>query len=147
MKKTEPQTQKKILIILFTILLLIDQISKFIAYKFPDFEIKNEQISDNNGYYIIMSIIVVLMIIRYISNDNTFIKLDTKIILSFGIAGAIGNTIDRIIRKSVVNFIPIGNSLKLNLAYIYILVAWIGMATILTKNTMKIIREKNKNKL
>ena len=106
---------------------------------------QEENLPSNNGYYIIMTIIVIIMIIRYITNDNTFVKLDTKIILSFGIAGAVGNLIDRIWNKNVIVFIKLGESLNINLAYIYVAIAWIGMAVILTKNTMKILKEKKKN--
>ena len=47
-------------------------------------------------------------------------------------------------------FIKITNQINLNLAYIYILIAWVGMAFILTKNTSKMLNEKrvkrNENK-
>ena len=82
------------------------------------------------------------MIIRYISNENTFIKLDTKVILTLAISGAIGNLIDRIWNKNVIIFMDLGKSIYLNFAYIYVLIAWIGLAAILTKNTMKILKEK-----
>ena len=90
---------------------------------------------------------IVLMIIRYISNDNTFIKFDTKVVLSLAIAGAIGNLIDRIWNQSVIVFIHLGNNFNINLAYIYIGVAWIGLAVILTKNFMKILKDKKKEKV
>ena len=93
-----------------------------------------------------MTIIIVLMIIRYISNENTFIKLDTKIILTLAISGAVGNLIDRIWNQNVIIFIDLGRSIYLNLAYIYILIAWVGLAAILTKNTMKILKEKGMRK-
>ena len=86
------------------------------------------------------------MIIRYISNDNSFVKLDTKIILSFVISGAIGNLIDRIWNKDVIIFMSLGNGLNFNLAYIYIGIAWIGLAIILTKNSMKILKDRKKVK-
>ena len=82
------------------------------------------------------------MIIRYISNENTFIKLDTKVILTLAISGAIGNLIDRIWNKNVIIFMDLGKSIYLNFAYIYVLIAGIGLAAILTKNTMKILKEK-----
>ena len=87
------------------------------------------------------------MIIRYISRDNLFIKLKTKIILSFGIAGAIGNMIDRIWLGYVLAFIKIGNSFNLNLAYIYIVIAWIGMAFILAKDSMEFLKERKNKKV
>lgn len=146
MKKDKKQ--KKILMLIIIIAIILDQITKFIAYK-QGWDISpNENIdTNNNGYYIIMSIIIILMIIRYISNDNTYVKLDTKIILSFAIAGAIGNLIDRIWNQNVIVFINIANHFNLNLAYIYIAIAWIGMAAILTKNSMKFLKDKKNKKV
>lgn len=141
------KSHKKILIAIIIIALILDQIIKIIAYK-QGWSITTNQIDNNsnNGYYIVMSLIIILMIIRYISNDNTFIKLDTKVILSFAISGAAGNLIDRIWNKQVIVFIDMGKNLHLNLSYIYIIIAWIGMAVILTKNSMKIIKDKRVGK-
>lgn len=136
---------KKILIIIFVIALLLDQVTKIVAYTNGWIIESNEDIK-NNGYYIIMSIIVIIMIIRYISNDNTFIKLDTKIILTLAISGAVGNVIDRIWNQKVLIFINLGHSIHLNLSYIYVLIAWIGLAAILTRNSMKILKEKKVKK-
>ncbi len=131
----------KMLIILIIATLVLDQITKIWLYKKQIATISDS--GNNNVYYIMISIIIVLMIIRYISSDNTFIKLGTKIILSFGIAGAIGNVIDRIWNKNIIVFIKIGDYINLNLAYIYILIAWVGMAVILTKNSIKFMKERN----
>lgn len=137
----DKKNNKKILIIIFISALLLDQITKIVAYSNGWILESNTDIK-NNGYYIIMSIIVVIMIIRYISNDNIFIKLDTKIILTLAISGAVGNVIDRIWNKNVLIFINLGHAIQLNLSYIYILIAWIGLAVILTRNSMKILKEK-----
>lgn len=137
--------EKKFLIIIFSVTLILDQITKIIAYA-NGWNIIIDNDTGNNGYYIIMTLIIVFMIIRYISNDNTFIKSDTKIILTLAISGAIGNLIDRIWNKKVIIFMDFGKSIFLNLAYIYILIAWIGLAVILTKNTMKIINDRKKEK-
>lgn len=136
---------RKILSIIFIIALILDQITKIIAYA-NGWNININGDNSNNGYYIIVTIIIVIMIIRYISNENTFIKLDTKVILTLAISGAIGNLIDRMWNKNVIIFMNFGKSIYLNLAYIYILIAWIGLAAILTKNTMKILKEKKVKK-
>ena len=117
---------------------LLDQITKIIAVK-NGYMIENTN-TGNNGYHILISIIIIGMIFKYILNDNIFIKLETKIILSLAIAGAIGNLLDRIWNKNVIVFINLGKHIELNLAYFYIIVAWIGMAIILTKNTMRILK-------
>lgn len=136
---------RKILIIIFIIALVLDQVTKVIGYV-NGWNININSDNSNNGYYIIMTIIIVIMIIRYISNENTFIKLDTKVILTLAISGAIGNLIDRIWNKNVIIFMDFGKSIYLNFAYIYVLIAWIGLAAILTKNTMKILKEKKERK-
>lgn len=132
---------RKILLTIFFVTLILDQITKIISYV-NGWNINLNNDTSNNGYYIIMTLIIVLMIIRYISNENTFIKLDTKIILTLAVSGAIGNLIDRIWNKNVIIFMNLGKSIYLNLSYIYIFIAWIGLAAILTKNTMKIIKER-----
>ncbi len=136
---------RKLLIIIFIIALVLDQVTKVIGYV-NGWNININSDNSNNGYYIIMTIIIVIMIIRYISNENTFIKLDTKVILTLAISGAIGNLIDRIWNKNVIIFMDLGKSIYLNFAYIYVLIAWIGLAAILTKNTMKILKEKKERK-
>lgn len=136
---------RKLLIIIFIIALVLDQVTKVIGYV-NGWNININGDNSNNGYYIIMTIIIVIMIIRYISNENTFIKLDTKVILTLAISGAIGNLIDRIWNKNVIIFMDLGKSIYLNFAYIYVLIAWIGLAAILTKNTMKILKEKKERK-
>ena len=143
MKKENLNKQGRKLAILIFILLLCDQITKIIFYKMrmPS----NIVDTSNNGYYIIISIIIVSMLIRYIRNDNLFVKAGTKVVLSFGIAGAIGNAIDRIWVKDVIVFIKLGNFVNINLAYVYIIIAWVGMALILTKNSFKFLKDR-KNK-
>lgn len=136
---------RKLLIIIFIIALVLDQVTKVIGYV-NGWNININSDNSNNGYYIIMTIIIVIMIIRYISNENTFIKLDTKVILTLAISGAIGNLIDRIWNKNVIILMDLGKSIYLNFAYIYVLIAWIGLAAILTKNTMKILKEKKERK-
>ena len=134
----------KIIAIIILIFLFLDQITKSILLKK---EIAINASSTDNGYYIIMSMIIVVMILRYIFSENSFIKIETKIILSFAIAGALGNTIDRIWNKSVIVFIKISNSININLAYLYLIIAWIGMAFLLTKNSMKFLEDRKKKKI
>ena len=114
MRKDNKKNHEKIIILIIIVTLIIDQVTKIIAYK-QGFNILSES-SNNNGYYIVMSIIIILLILRYIRNDNVFIKLDTKIVLSFAISGAVGNLIDRIWNNDVITFIKLGNYFNLNLS-------------------------------
>lgn len=141
MKKKE----KIIIYISIIILLLIDQITKIIAINYG-WKIENSN-TTNNNYHIFISIIIIFLIIRYISNNNSFIKIGTKFILSFAIAGGIGNLIDRIWNKNVILFINFNNHIELNLSYIYILIAWIGMAIILTRNTKTFLNDKKEKNM
>lgn len=131
---------KKLIIIIISFLVLIDQISKFIL-RDKSWTIQNQ----DNGYNIIVSIIIIIIIFRFIISNNSYNKMYTRIVLSFAVAGAFSNLIDRIWKNSVILIINLGNHIEINLAYIYILIAWIGMAIVLTKNTMKIIKERRNN--
>ena len=146
--------EDKILIILISILIIIDQIVKIFflvsekkfgledTWNLGIFEHTN---SENNIAYILIGIFAIIMIIRYIKMDNTFIKTNTKIIMSFAIAGAISNVIDRLWYNGTVNYINIPNFSHINLAYIYFFVTWVGMAVILTKYSIKRLTEKKIN--
>lgn len=145
-KKLKEKKYNKLLITIILVLLVLDQVTKIIFLKRAVVPIVSDGESTGNGYYIVMSIIIVIMIIRYMQNNNTFIKLGTKIVLSLAVAGAIGNVVDRIWKGYVITFINIGNSINLNLAYIYIIATWIGMAGILTKDSINFLNERKKER-
>ena len=136
--------EKKILIILIGILILLDQIIKITMLLLGKNVIQNIELKENIKY-IIINLIIIGMIIRYINSNNSFIKKDSKIVLSFAIAGAISNVIDRIIRGYVINYINISGFFSINLSYIYIILSWLGLAIILTKNTRAMIKENKKH--
>ena len=131
--------EKKIIIILTISLILVDQILKIISINKTKIDIEP---SSNNISYILISIIAIIAIIRYMFNNNSFIKMDSRIVLSFAVAGALSNVIDRIWIKNVINYINIQGFTSINLSYIYIAVTWIGMAVILTKYTINRNKEK-----
>jgi len=131
--------QKIIILILIISLLIIDQILK-ITYITTQ-EINIEKSIDNTSYMVI-SIMAIILLVKYILNDNSFIKMDSRIILSFAIAGAISNIIDRLWAGNVINNIKMPLFIDINLSYIYILITWIGMAVILTKYSIKRVKEK-----
>ena len=135
--------QKKIIIILIIVLVLLDQILKIFLGNKNEMLINN---SKDNISYILISIIAIILLIRYILNNNSFIKLDSRIIIGFGVSGAISNLIDRIIYGKVINYINIPNFIPINLAYIYVAITWIGVAVILTKYTFDRIDERKNKK-
>ena len=143
--------EKKIIIILTIALVLIDQILKIILLT-TNVKVGNENVfsigilerekTENNIQYILISIIAIIVLIRYITRNNTYIKTNSRVIISFAIAGVISNLIDRIWNQGTINYININKFASVNFGYIYIAITWIGMAIILTKYTMERIKEK-----
>ena len=147
--------EKRILLILITILVLIDQIVKIIIYKSKiqlmnssgwGIGVLNNTKTENNLAYILVSIVAIIMLARYIKSNNSYIKMNSRVILSFSIAGAISNVIDRVWNEGTINYIIIPKFSSLNFAYIYFIITWIGMAVILTVFTRDRIKEKKEKK-
>ena len=149
------EKERKILIFFIVILIFIDQILKIVIFKANiqiitengwGMGILNNTKTENNVAYILISILAVIALVRYIKSNNTFIKMDSRVILSFSIAGAISNAIDRVWNGGTINYINIPNFSALNLSYVYFIITWIGMAVILTKYTSDRIKEKKEHK-
>lgn len=131
--------EKKILIILIIILVLVDQIIKIIDITKGNISIQKDK---DNISYILINIIASTIIIRYMLSNNSFVKLDSRILLSLTLAGIISNTIDMIWAKDVITYINVPSFARINLSYIYIAITWIGMAVVLTRFTANRIKEK-----
>ena len=147
--------EKKIIIFLIVCLIIVDQIIKIVMYNSKiqiinstgwGIGIINNKKTENNFAFILVSILAVIMIVRYIRKNNTYIKMNSRFILSFAISGAISNAIDRIWNGGTINYINIPTFSALNLSYIYFIITWIGMAFILTVFTRDRIREKKESK-
>ena len=93
--------QKLIVTILTIALIIIDLGTKFIASKQGKIIIPQGDYRANNLYYNFLSIIIISLIVRFMSSSNSFVKLSTKIVLSFGLAGAFGNFLDRVLNRLV----------------------------------------------
>ena len=147
--------QKKILIILIISLIILDQIVKLVILGF-NIKIGNQDLwnigvisaerTDNNISYILIAIIAIIVLVRYIKSNNSYIKMDSRIMLSFAISGAASNLIDRIWKGCTINYINFPNFSSINLGYIYLIITWIGMAIILTKYTSVRIAERKMKK-
>ena len=137
-------------LILIIVLILIDQLSKFIIIGKEEINIipkvltfkVNENVENSNTLYTIIDLLAIIVIYRYISSDNQFIKHKNKLFLSITLAGVITDLIDRMFRGYAVKFIDILNLPTLNLSYLYIVISWIAMAAILTKFTYDEIQKK-----
>lgn len=149
------EKERKTLIFLIIILTVIDQILKIVLFTSNyqlgsitgwSLGVLSNKKSENNISYILVAIIAIIAIGRYIKSNNSFIKMNSRVILSFTIAGAISNTIDRLWNGTTINYINMPKFSSLNLAYIYFIITWIGMAIILTKYTsQRILEKKNKD--
>lgn len=149
------EKERKTLIFLIIILTAIDQILKIVLFTSNyqlgsitgwSLGVLSNKKSENNISYILVAIIAIIAIGRYIKSNNSFIKMDSRVILSFTIAGAISNTIDRLWNGTTINYINMPKFSSINLAYIYFIITWIGMAIILTKYTsQRILEKKNKD--
>lgn len=143
-------------IIIFIILLIIDQVTKFIIVAqdinrvlIPN--ILELSIVKNTGgafgvgegnicMFIITNIIVLGFIIRFIYLQKDMMDKSTIYILFIILAGGVGNIIDRIFRGFVVDFICMLKKINFpifNFADIYITVGWIALATIFGVSTYK----------
>ena len=149
----------KILIFIF-ILIFIDQISKFIAFKNNDFIVINGVLkfkifNDVSGcygvntnstiMYILTNLIVAIIAFQFITSQNQFVDKKIKVFLSLIIAGGISNCIDRVFRGYVLEFIDFTDFLNvpiLNLADIFILIGWIAMAAIFASFTAKELKNR-----
>ena len=150
------EKERKILIFFIVILVFIDQILKIVIFKANiqigntsgwGIGVLNNTKTENNAAYILISILAVIALVRYVKSNNTFIKMDSRVILSFSISGAISNSIDRVWNGGTINYINIPNFSSLNLSYVYFIITWIGTAVILTKYTTNRIKEKKDKKI
>lgn len=145
----------KILVINFILILIIDQIIKFVVFKLnksyiiiPKIleiqTIKNTGmafgINSGNMKNIIITLLVLALIINFIKNQFELINNKTIISLSLLIGGGLSNLIDRIFRGGVFDFIKIFNFPIFNIADIAIVIGWV----LLIINTIKFSINENK---
>lgn len=160
-----PNKNKKLIcaIIVSVILLIIDQVIKWIAIAsninlvlIPNvLELNIVQNTGgafgigqgNIGTFIITNIIVLGIIIRFICIQKDMMDKQTMYILFIILAGGFGNVIDRLFRGYVVDFInifPAINFPRFNLADMYITLGWVALAFVFAKFTYKEIKQSKK---
>ena len=163
-KKAIKKTYIVIAIIIITII-AIDQITKFLAIKadyinvidnFLNFHIAENTKgtygigSSSTLSYVLTNLIVVAVLLKFITSQNEFINTRLRVFLSFIIAGGISNTIDRVCRGYVVEFIDFNLLPVINIADIFIIIGWISFVAIFAAfsvNEMRANKEKRKTKL
>lgn len=141
-------------IIISGIIIIIDQILKFIAIKFcsennieiiPGFftitQIENTGIAfglnEGNFKNLIITTAIIIFMIRYLFTQKKFINKITLTTVDFIIAGGISNILDRIFRGGVIDFIQISKFPIFNLADICIVIGCILFAFYIIKFDIK----------
>ena len=146
------------LILLITILLIIiDQMSKFIIqynYKEPiGTEIIEITLISNTGMAfgfnngntknIILTGIILVIIVNFIKNQKERIDKKNSVAIGMILAGGISNLIDRIVRGGVIDFIKIKYFARCNFADCYIVIGWILLIIFLVKFNKEMVEVKH----
>ena len=141
----------RLLVIIATILIIIDQASKILVTNILKEEsIGNENFgieitsntgmafgfNDGNGKNIFLTICILAIIASFIKNQLERIDTKTTIALSLAISGGISNLIDRIFRGGVFDFIRVF-TITFNLADILIVLGWILLIVFLIDYSRK----------
>ena len=137
----------RLILISIIILVLIDQLLKFIILKVgnPIYQNTNGTygVDSNSTFtYVVTNLIVVLIAFKFATSQNQFVDKKIKVFLILIISGGVSNTIDRIFRGFVVEFIKIGKLPVFNLADIFILIGWVSMAAVFAAFTTNEIKER-----
>lgn len=143
----------KLIVILVTIFVIIDQVSKILVTNFVDGQVGNEyigfQITNNTGLAfgfndgsnvknIFLMIFVLFIVIKFVKNQIELIDTKTAISLSMVLSGGIGNLLDRIFRGAVIDFIKILKFPIFNIADCLIVIGTILLIVFLVIFTRKI---------
>lgn len=147
----------KIILISVFLIILVDQISKFLINKFMSGETiilqnvlaieitENERTMFNfnkqNISDIILGIIALFIIIRFMIIQKKRLKITTTIYLSMMIAGGISNLIDVIFKGAVFDFFKVGKFPAFNIASLCIIIGWILFVVDFIKNSRNVSKE------
>ncbi len=159
-KKENISNITKVIISLMIILIVIDQLTKFIILNLGEITIipniikllvEKPKTETSIFTLIIQHIIVLGIIIKLIMSQNDFIETKMKVLLALVLAGGTSNLIDIIFRGYIVSFINIelGKITLpiLNIAYILITIGIILLVANFTIFTSKELRSKKSEKI
>lgn len=151
------KNNRKIILIILAIIILviIDQVAKALVVG-QEKNIINENIkivkmdSYNGAFgmgqndtvtFVIANIVVIGIILKFMKTQESQIDKKTYIALTFIIAGAIGNLIDKIFKGYVVKCISI-YSIPFNIADVLMIVGWVLLALFFAIHTIKLKNKK-----
>lgn len=84
--------------------------------------------SNSTTMYVLTNIVILGVIFKFMTTQNQFVDRKFKVFLSFILAGGISNTIERIIRGYVTEFLDFGHKIPVfNIADIFVVIGWIAI--------------------
>ena len=157
-KRSNKKNNKKtyiVLIVIIAIITILDQITKFLILKrdymeiIPDF--LNLHIAENRSgtygigsnstfSYVITNLVVIAVLVKFILSQNEFIDTKLRIFLTLIIAGGFSNTLDRIFRGYVVEFIDFKILPVVNIADIFTFIGWFCFVAVFAAFTISELR-------
>lgn len=141
----------KITITVCIIVIVIDQLSKFLITKYVPERIGNEyfaiETATNTGMAfgfnsgniqnLLLSGFVILIIITFIKNQREQLEPRVLVAISMALGGGISNLIDRIFRGGILDFIKIPIIPNFNIADLCICIGWVLIVIFLIIYTKK----------
>lgn len=142
----------KIVIIVIAIVIIVDQLSKFLIEKNVTERIGTNQFAieivhntgmafgfaSGNTKNIVLSILVLFIMISFIKNQINEIDTKTLIAISLVMGGGISNLIDRFFRGGILDFIKVLFIPNFNIADVCICIGWVLLVIFLILYTQQV---------
>lgn len=141
----------RLIVIIVTIIVFIDQISKLLVTNFVTESIGSEnfrfEVTNNTGLAFgfnegntknaIIMVFVFFLIIKFIKQQFEQIDKKTAVALSLVLGGGISNFLDRVFRGGVLDFIKIYKFPIFNIADVIVMIGWLLLVVFLIDFTRK----------